>query len=475
MRSFRGILVVLLVALLCAAVASAAPPQSRFAAQTNYTQAQRPESGIRFIVIHVSEGSFLGTVSWLQDPKAHASANFVVGRKGQVQELVPLHDIAWHAGNWAYNVRSVGIENEGVTDDPAGFTNAEYRSTARLAAVIARRALIPIDRRHIIGHDQVPDPNDPLQGGGIDNHTDPGKYWRWNYFMKLVERFAYPQRYFKEHHVGLQIESSTIYNGQTVAGGVPWRTKVSGPVQRVSFFVDGKERWTDRIGPYAFAGGKLLDTFGLGNGKHVLELRAYGTKSWTRHRFAIRVKNEPFTLAPVGLKNKQKVFGVQRVQALFTGVPPARVLLYLDGRLIDHDTSAPYVFKWDTRRTKDGAHRLTLAGRAHDGRIVKSSVSVAVVNGQIQPAKIVSSSLADGVTISGVQHWLVATSGTVKTVEFLVDGTVVSTATKAPYAYDWDTSGEAPGPHTLVVRATGADGGVTEQTATVTVAPPAAG
>ena len=45
--------------------------------------------------------------------------------------------------------------------------------------MIARRSLIPIDRRHIIGHYQVPDPNDPLQGGGIDNHTDPGQYWKW--------------------------------------------------------------------------------------------------------------------------------------------------------------------------------------------------------------------------------------------------------------------------------------------------------
>jgi N-acetyl-anhydromuramyl-L-alanine amidase AmpD len=466
---------VLVAALALAGLAAAAPPQSQLAAQTNYTQAQRPESAIRFIVIHVAEGSFLGTVSWLRDPKAHASANFVVGRNGQVQQLVPLHDIAWHAGNWAYNLRSIGIENEGITDDPTGFTNAQYRATARVAAVIARRSLIPIDRRHIIGHYQVPNPNDPLQGGGIDSHTDPGKYWRWNYFMKLVERFAYPQKYFKEHHVGLQIKSSTLYNGQVVAGGVPWRTKIDGPVKRVSFLVDGKERWTDRIGPYAFAGGKPLSTFGLKNGKHVLELRAYGTKSWTRHRFTIRVKNEPFTLAPVGLKPKQKVFGVQQVQALFTGVPPSRVLLYLDGRQIDHDTSAPYVFKWDTRRAKDGSHRLTLAGRARDGRIVKSQVTVNVVNGQMQPAKIASSSIADGQTVSGVQHWLVATTGSVKKVEFVVDGSLRATSTAAPYAYDWDTTGETTGPHTLLVRVTGADGGVSEQTATVTVPPPSAG
>jgi N-acetyl-anhydromuramyl-L-alanine amidase AmpD len=98
-RLFQGLMtylqrlsVVPLVALTFAASAVASPPQ--LAANTNYTQAQRPSDAIRFVVIHVSEGSFLGTVSWLRDPRAHASANFVVSRDGQVQQLVPLHDIA---------------------------------------------------------------------------------------------------------------------------------------------------------------------------------------------------------------------------------------------------------------------------------------------------------------------------------------------------------------------------------------------
>ncbi|MDQ1477932.1 MAG: chitinase, partial [Actinomycetota bacterium] len=259
---------------------------------------------------------------------------------------------------------------------------------------------------------------------------------------------------------------------QVVAGRVPWRTTVGGPVKHVSFLVDGKLRWTDRIAPYAYAGGKqLLDTFSLRNGKHVLEVRAYGTKSWTRQRFVVRVKNEPFTLAPVNLKPKQQVVGVIPVQAVFTGVPPARVLLYLDGREIDHDTSAPYLFKWDTRRAKDGLHVLTLAGRARDGRIVRSRIQVQVANGVLQPAKVVADSLADGQTVSGVQHWLVETSGSVARVEFVVDGLVRDTATAAPYAYDWDASIETPGQHRLTVRAVGQDGGVAEQSLTVTVAP----
>ena len=141
-------------------------------------------------MIHVAEGGFASTYTWFRNPAAQASANYVVGYDGQIAQMVPEHDIAWHAGNWAYNVRSAGIENAGYADDPSGFPLAEYRATARLTANIARSSLIPIDRRHIIGHYEVPDPNDPLQGGGIDGHTDPGPYWKWDLFMRLVRHDA---------------------------------------------------------------------------------------------------------------------------------------------------------------------------------------------------------------------------------------------------------------------------------------------
>jgi N-acetylmuramoyl-L-alanine amidase len=467
----RGLVLLSAVALCSAATAAAAPPPSRLASQQNYTAAERPARAIHLIVIHVTEGSFLGTISWLRDPRAHASANFVVDRNGHVQELVPLHDIAWHSGNWAVNEQSVGIENVGYTDDPSGFTTAEYRATARLAAVVARRALLPIDRQHIIGHYQVPDPNDPTQGGGIDKHTDPGRYWRWGYFMNLVERFAYPQKWWREHHVGLNIESSTIYGGQVVAGRVPWRTKVGGPVKRVEFVVDGRVRWIDHVAPFAFAGGRLWNTTTLRNGKHMLELRAYGRKSWARRRFTLRVRNQPFTLQQVAFKPRQQVSGVVQVRAIFTG-KPALVRLLLDGKQIGHDMSAPYLFQWDTRRTTDGPHTIALVGRAPDGRVVRSSVVVVVNNAAVAPT-IVADSLADGQTVAGSQHWLVQTGGQIDHVEFAVDGVVRGTSAVAPFAWDWDTTQETPGQHQLLVRAVGVDGTLALQQLTVTVAQPA--
>jgi hypothetical protein len=267
------------------------------------------------------------------------------------------------------------------------------------------------------------------------------------------------------------VQSSTLYGGQLVAGTVPWRAKIDGPVTKVSFVVDGRVRWIDHVRPFAFAGGKLWSTFAMKNGKHKLELRAYGSKgSWTRHRFTLRVQNEAFTLATVGLKARQQVTGVLPVESLFTGVPPARVRLLLDGREIDHDTSPPYVFKWDTRRAKDGKHSLTLVAKARDGRVVRSSIPVVVANGVVAAAQVAASSLVDGQTVSGTQHWLVETGGSVARVEFVVDGAVRSTAAAAPYAWDWDTTQDTPGTHALVVRAIGVDGSVAEKPLSVTVA-----
>jgi N-acetylmuramoyl-L-alanine amidase/Bacterial Ig domain len=409
----------------------------------NYTPAQRKPSDIHLIVIHVSEGSFFGTVRWLQNPQAHASANFVVSRNGTIAELVPKSDIAWHSGNWDVNTESVGIEHEGITDDPSGFTDAQYRASAHLTAYIARTSLIPIDREHIIGHYQVPNPNDPAQGGGIDGHTDPGSYWNWPHYMKLVRSFAFPRK----PHVGLDVLSSTVYPGQILAGTVPWRAHVKGPVTRVDFLVDGHLRRSDGHRPFTFGGG--LATRKLGNGTHRLELRAYSHRGhWTRDRFVVHVRNLPFLVHAVGVAPHGSVDGVVKVQARIVGESARTVGLYLDGKQIDHDTSFPYVFTWDTRLVVDGAHVLVLRAHARDGRDEVVQVPVLVAN-----PGVVTQSILDGQTVSAPVVWSVQTIGPVKRVEFLVDGTVVGTASSAPWSITWDPSPFAPGMHVLTARA----------------------
>ena len=54
------------------------------ASRANYTVAHRPSSAIRLIVIHVTESAAIGAISWFQNPKAQASANYVVGQDGLI-------------------------------------------------------------------------------------------------------------------------------------------------------------------------------------------------------------------------------------------------------------------------------------------------------------------------------------------------------------------------------------------------------
>ncbi|WP_406838997.1 N-acetylmuramoyl-L-alanine amidase [Streptomyces sp. AHU1] len=149
------------------------------ASTANWRRADRPDDyTIDRVVVHVTQGSFASAVKVFQDPKHGAAAHYVVRRDGHVTQMIRELDVAFHAGNRSYNERSVGIEHEGFVDRPSSFTDAMYEASARLTAGICGRYGIPVDREHIVGHVEVP---------GTD-HTDPGRYWDWDRYIRLVRR-----------------------------------------------------------------------------------------------------------------------------------------------------------------------------------------------------------------------------------------------------------------------------------------------
>jgi hypothetical protein len=157
----------------------------------NYTVANRPHDyPVDMIVIHDIEGSAPTAIQIFQDPTRQASAHYVISGGGAVTQMVQEKDIAWHAGNWDYNTRSIGIEHAGYAWTPGTFTDAEYQASAHLAASICERWGVPMDRQHVIGHNEVPDPNNPGLYGGSSHHTDPGPYWNWSYYMSLAAGYA---------------------------------------------------------------------------------------------------------------------------------------------------------------------------------------------------------------------------------------------------------------------------------------------
>jgi hypothetical protein len=154
------------------------------AASCNYTDSNRETSYDSKIVIHVAQGSYSGTISWFENCAAQASAHYVVSTIGQVAQCVRDQDIAWHAGLWATNTYSIGIEHAGYINYPDSFTDKMYHASARLSAWYCKKYKILIDREHIIGHHQVP--GCPGSGGGVNCHTDPGSYWDWNKYMRFI-------------------------------------------------------------------------------------------------------------------------------------------------------------------------------------------------------------------------------------------------------------------------------------------------
>ena len=157
---------------------------------SNYTPANRAHDyPIDMIIIHDIEGSAQSAIQDFQAAGYAASAHYVVDYNGAITQMVREHDVAWHAGNWDYNTRSIGIEHAGFASQNL-YTTAEYNASAALAASICSRWGVPMDRNHVIGHYQVPDPNNPGLYGGVDHHTDPGSYWNWTYYMSVAQADA---------------------------------------------------------------------------------------------------------------------------------------------------------------------------------------------------------------------------------------------------------------------------------------------
>lgn len=378
-------LLVLLALLLAAATAApggaaAQPEQLRVAYvpahPRNYAHAHRPASMVRLIVVHSIEGSYWGAISWFRNPRARVSSHYVVAQRGAVTQMVSERRAAWHAGNASVNRRSIGIEHEGYAYLIGTFTDAEYRASARLAASVMRRYVLPIDRSRVIAHAEVRDPYRPWRLGGYGHHTDPGPHWDWSRYMAYIRSYAAgrtpPPRPFDVTVPGLAI-------GQTVRGVVRWEAVPLGvPPARVEFIVDGRVRDTQRQPPYVFGGPARTgwDTTRESNGRHKLRVRATAVDGRTADAsVVVTVSNprkpprsapatEPLKFVSWTPLDGDTLWGPVRWEVLVEGTPQ-RVEFLVDGVLRDTQVRSPYVFGgptgiWDTTRETPGPHKLTV-------------------------------------------------------------------------------------------------------------------
>jgi N-acetyl-anhydromuramyl-L-alanine amidase AmpD len=154
------------------------------------------------VVIHYTEGSYAGCISWFKNCDAQVSAHYVIRSvDGQITQMVLEKDKAWHARS--ANGYTIGIEHEAYGNIWSFFTEEMYQSSANLVrSICSRYDTINGWRTHdrdtldngfclnnglynlggegacveIKGHQHYPD----------QSHTDPGPYWDWNYYYKLI-------------------------------------------------------------------------------------------------------------------------------------------------------------------------------------------------------------------------------------------------------------------------------------------------
>lgn len=360
----------------------------------NETRTNRTARTIDAIVIHDTEGGFDSSIRTLQNPHVDGSAHFVVSRTGAIVQLVAVTHIAWHAGNAYWNLHAIGIEHVGHAAH-GGYTEAEYRSSAQLVAYLAHRWGIPLDRRHVVGHDEVPDPFHRGKFGGADHHTDPGPHWRWGHYMGLV-------RYFAAHPVLPRFVQPPpppplpphVEPGAELHGRVFWWSGIDAARRRrhriwkVDFRVDGRTLYTDHTWPYAFNRTHGLDTRTIPNGRHLLALRLYGAGGWrARIDVPVRIVNPPMVVQATGAVPGGFVQGdvTLRVTA---DQPVEETELVVDGRAVSRDSSPPYTLSWRSETAADGPHAAYVSARGPHGHRGLLNLPVIVANDGGLPAAL---------------------------------------------------------------------------------------
>lgn len=159
-------------------------PPIKFAHSPNQSQRVHGNDAVDLIIVHSPEGSYEGTVRFLQTPGAGVSYHVLLKEDGsEATQFVPFSRKAWHAG--VMNSRSEGISLADYANKIRAFTPGGRKLARVVAFRLKKRGLPPTWRRK----GEV--------GGGFCRHADiqsdrrdPMSLSRWLAFVAMV-KFQY--------------------------------------------------------------------------------------------------------------------------------------------------------------------------------------------------------------------------------------------------------------------------------------------
>lgn len=172
-----------------------------------------------FIVWHIAEGTYNGTISWEKNPASETSSHYVLGKDGKISQLVDLTKAAWTQGKIAKpthpyvkahpgvnpNLYCISIECEGFWKDTKGkLTDKQLAAAVELTKHIVNEVkriygiTIPIDREHIIGHCEI--------NSASRSHC-PGELFPFNELINKVKNSSTPTQPVSKSFYTIQIGS----------------------------------------------------------------------------------------------------------------------------------------------------------------------------------------------------------------------------------------------------------------------------
>ncbi|HSE09737.1 MAG TPA: N-acetylmuramoyl-L-alanine amidase [Nocardioidaceae bacterium] len=145
---------------------------------------RQADMDIDYIIIHDTEATWDTTLDLVTRPTYLAWNYSLRSVDGHIAQHLDKSDVGWHAGNWYVNMHSIGLEHEGfAAQGSSWYTESMYQTSAALVRHLADKYDVPLDRAHIIGHDQIPG-HIPSRVPAM--HWDPGPYWDWEHYFDLL-------------------------------------------------------------------------------------------------------------------------------------------------------------------------------------------------------------------------------------------------------------------------------------------------
>jgi hypothetical protein len=180
-------------------------------------------------------------------------------------------------------------------------------------------------------------------------------------------------------------------------------------------------------------------------------------------------EQSPPTVLIASPAESASVNGVVNISVIASdNVGVTRVEYYVNGQLKATETTAPYVYSWDTANLPLGGY--TLMAKAYDasGNVGQTSASVTVVKDTVPPVVAVTAP-SNNAVLSGTVS-INAGAGDnvgVTMVQIYCNGALLFAGNAPPYSFDWDTRSLTNGSYSLTAKAYDSAGNISNSSSVV--------